>query len=80
MLIWYNGRRKPPNLQDIEDFCIEQQWRCTETKNVKGSEASVTILYDLYGGYYSASTYECLTRARTQLFIITICGQLRYFL
>ena len=82
MLIW-DSRREPSNLNDIKKFCTEKEWRCTERLNVKGSEASVTILYDtdLYGGYFvDGSDYDCLTRAKTHLFIVTICGHLRYFL
>ena len=64
----------PSNLKDIKEFCKEQKWRCTYQDHVKGSEASVTILYDL--GYFY---YESLTRAKTQLVIVTIDGKQRYF-
>ena len=37
----------PSNLYEIKEFCREQHWRCTDVNNVRGSEASVTILYDL---------------------------------
>ena len=57
----------PSNLDEIEDFCKEQKWRCTHWGDVRGSEASVTILYDL--DYFR---YEYLTRAKTQLVIVTI--------
>ena len=70
MLIHYN----PSNLNDIEAFCRKQKWRCTNVGNVIGSEASVTILYD--SGFY----YEYYTRAKTQLFIVTIDGKQRYVL
>ena len=63
MLIYDN----PSNLNDIEEFCRDQKWRCTERGNVRGSEASVTILYDL-----DFFRYEDLTRAKTQLVIVTI--------
>jgi len=66
---------RPPNLNDIEAFSTEQKWRCTEWMNVSGSEASVTILYDL-----DFFTYEHLTRAKTQLIIVTIDGKQRYYL
>ena len=74
MLIW-DGKNKPSNLNEIEEFCTDQKWRCTEEDNVKGSEASVTILYDLRDFYY-----EYLTRAKTQLVIVTIDRKQRYFL
>ena len=69
--------RMPPNLNDIEEFCREQKWRCTSRWNVRGSEASVTILY-----YFDDFGYEYLTRAKTQLVIVTIDGnwRRRYFL
>ena len=70
MLIYDN----PSNLNDIEEFCTEQKWRCTEDVNVRGSEASGTILYDL-----DFFRYEDLTRAKTQLVIVTIAGKQRYF-
>ena len=65
----------PSNLQEIKEFCREQNWRCTDCRNVKGSEASLTILYDL-----NFFWYEYLTRAKTQLVIVTIAGKQRYFL
>ena len=71
MLIYDN----PSNLDEIEEFCREQKWRCTERWDVRGSEASVTILYDL--NYFA---YEYLTRAKTQLVIVTIAGEQRYIL
>ena len=71
MLIW-DYDNKPSNPKDIEEFCTEQKWRCTEDDNVKGSEASVTILYDL-----DDFQYEYLTRAKTQLVIVTIDGKQR---
>ena len=73
MLIW-DGYNKPSNLNDIEEFCTEQKWRCTGSWNVKGSEASVAILYDL-----NDFNYENFTRAKTQLVIVTIDGKQRYF-
>ena len=74
MVIW-DAWNKPYNLKLIEAFCNEHKWRCVSRGNVKGSEASITILYDL-GWFY----YECFTRAKTQLFIVTIDGKQRYFL
>ena len=73
MLIW-DGYNKPSNLNDIEEFCTEQKWRCTGSWNVKGSEASVAILYDL-----NDFNYENFTRAKIQLVIVTIDGEQRYF-
>ena len=72
MLIYTND---PSNLNEIEEFCREKHWRCTYLGDVRGSEASVTILYDLDDFYY-----EFLTRAKTQLVIVTIDGKQRYFL
>ena len=65
----------PYNLKEIEEFCREKHWRCTHLGNVRGSEASVTILYDL-----NVFQYEVLTRAKTQLVIVTIAAKQRYFL
>ena len=63
------------NLNQIEEFCREQGWRCTDCYNVRGSEASVTILYDL-----DSLAYEFLTRAKTPLIIVTIEENQRYIL
>ena len=63
------------NLNEIQEFCREKHWRCTARWNVRGSEASVTILYDLDDFFY-----EYFTRAKTQLVIVTIDGKQRYFL
>ena len=65
----------PSNLDEIEEFCREQHWRCTGFDNVRGSEASVTILYDLDG-----FDYEFFTRAKNKLIIVTIDGKQRYSL
>ena len=65
----------PSNLNEIEEFCTDKKWRCTNDYDVRGSEASVTILYDLR--YF---VYEYLTRAKTQLVIVTIAGKQRYSL
>ena len=73
MLIW-DDYNKPSNLNEIEEFCTEKKWRCTERGNVRGSEASVTILYDL-----DFISYESLTRAKTQLVMVTFDGDQRYF-
>ena len=70
MLIYKN----PSDLNGIEEFFVDQKWRCTHMGNVRGSEASVTILYDLNDFYY-----EDLTRAKKQLVIVTIDGKSRYF-
>ena len=72
MLIW-NYNNKPSNWNKIQQFCREQKWRCTASGNVQGSEASVTILYDL-----DEPHYEYLTRAKTHLIIVTIKGKKRY--
>ena len=72
MLIHYHNS---DNLNEIKEFCTDKMWRCTESLDVKGSEASVTILYDLDDFYY-----EYFTRAKTQLVIVTIDGDQRYFL
>ena len=74
MLIWDN-LNKPSNLNDIEEFCKHQKWRCANQVNVFGSEASVTILYDI-----DDFIYEWFTRAKTQLVIVTIDVKPRYFL
>ena len=75
MLIWFNHPISS-YLNGIEEFCREQRWRCSEVDCVKGSEASVIILYDL-----DDFDYEYFTRAQTQLIIVTIVmGEKRYFL
>ena len=74
MLMW--DLRINQSKNDIEDFCKYKEWRSTLNLNVRGSEASVTILYDLY-----ALMYESLTRAKTKLIIVTVEGSPRlYFL
>ena len=73
MLIW-DDEHKPSNLNDIKKFCTEQKWRCTSYFNITGSEASVIILYGL-----DSFHYEFLTRAKTQLVIVTLAGKYRYF-
>ena len=73
MLIW-DSWKQPSNLNDIGEFCRKQKWRCTGRWNVRGSEASVTILYNL-----DIFAYEHFTRAKTQLVIVTIDGKQRYF-
>ena len=76
MLIWdSSNKKKPSNLSVIEELCRERRWRCTTNRNVRGSEASVTILYD-----FDSFDYEFLTRAKVQLVIVTINGKERYFL
>ena len=71
MLIW-DADNKPSNLNKIEEYCKDKKWRCTEWRNVRGSEASVTVLYDLDDFFY-----EFFTRAKTQLVIVTIDGKPR---
>ena len=66
MLIW-DGTNKPFNLDKIQEFCETKNWRCTKRRNVRGSEASLTIHYDLDQFYY-----EYLTRSKGDLVIITI--------
>ena len=65
--------QRPPNLNDIEECCREQKWRCASSHNVKGSEASATILYD-----FDDFVIEYFTRAKTQLIIVTIDEKQRY--
>jgi len=72
MVIW-DLENKPSNLNDIEEFCHQQNWRCTEKWNVRGSEAFVTILYDLESLNYMF--YECLTRAKTHLVMVTTTAE-----
>ena len=67
--------QRPSNINAIEEFCRLQKWRCTSKINARGSEASVTILYDLQFVWH-----DLLTRAKTQLVIVTIDGKQRYFL
>ena len=63
------------SLNDMKYFCLQQNWRCAEKIDVRGSEASITILYDLDHFFY-----EHFTRAKTQLIIVTVNGKQRYFL
>ena len=76
MLIWSGLSPPPSNLNEIEEFCKVKRWRCAERVKVRGSEVSVTILYD-FGGFVN---FEYLTRAKHQLVIVTIAGKQRYFL
>ena len=71
MLIWDRSNLSF-KFNDIKEFCKDQKWRCTERLNVRGSEASVTILYD-----FNQFFYEYFTRAKTQLVIVTIEGKPR---
>ena len=63
------------NVEEIQAFCREKEWGCTESVNVTGSEASITILYDIDKFYY-----ELVTRAKTQLVIVTIQRLFIFFL
>ena len=73
MLIYY---RDPANLNEVKEFCRKRTWRCTTDIEIVGSEASVTILYNL-----DIFVYEGFTRAKTQLVIVTIDGiEEKYFL
>ena len=62
---------------DIEEFCRIQNWKCTETMDVRGSEASITILFNLDDFHH-----EYITRAKNQLVIVTIIeyARVRYVL
>ena len=55
---------------DIEAFCEKRRWKFHKTTDIRGCEASVVILYDLY-----TLDYERVTRAKHQLFIITMEGR-----
>ena len=75
MLIWDENtymHMDASNFSDIEEFCRKQKWRFTEKSDVRGSEASVTILYDL-----DVFQYEFLTRAKALLVLVTIDGKQR---
>ena len=80
MLFW-STFNTPSNFEDIKEFCRGKtekgkKWEWSTDKNIRGSEATVTILYDL-----DAFDYEQLTRAKQNLIIVTICGRnKRYFL
>ena len=78
MVVW-NVQNKPTNLNDIEDYCKERNWRCTSDSSIRGSEASVTILYD-FVDFYDFYYYEWFTRAKTQLIIVTTDEHQRCFL
>ena len=62
---------------NIEEFCRIQNWKCTETMDVRGSEASITILFNLDDFHH-----EYITRAKNQLVIVTIIeyARVRYVL
>ena len=75
VMLILGDENEPSNLNEIEEFCNAQNWRCTEEGNVRGSEASVTILYDLHD-----FGYELFTRPKTKLVLVTIDGKQRYFL
>ena len=69
MLIW-DDQNPPSNLVEIEKFCRKRK-RVSSigSKNVRGSEAQITILYD-----FDKLEYEYWTRAKNQLIIVTILG------
>ena len=69
MLIW-DDQNPPSNLIEIEKFCRKRK-RVSSigSKNVRGSEAQITILYD-----FDKLEYEYWTRAKNQLIIVTILG------
>ena len=76
MLFW-DTFNQPSNFKEIEKFCGRKKkkgkkWECSSDKNIRGSEASVTILYDL-----DFFNYEQLTRAKQKLIIVTIFGNTR---
>ena len=51
----------------IFNFCMKMKWKYCERKEVIGSESSVVIIYD-----HVHFRYESYTRAKHQLFIVTI--------
>ena len=55
---------------DIKEFCRLKKWRWSHKFDVKGSEASVVVLFDL-----QSFGYEWFTRAKNQLVIVTIVNQ-----
>jgi len=67
VMVIYDSINEPSNLDEITKFCQKKEWKCTVDVDVKGSEASVTILYD-YDEFY----FEFFTRAKHQLVIVTI--------
>ena len=62
------------NYEAVREYCLSQKWNCSADENMRGSEATVAILYDL-----DTFEYEQLTRAKQTLIIVTICGMERYF-
>ena len=77
VMLIYDSCTYPSHYNDIKEFCRIQKWRRTRSDNdyVRGSEASVTILYDLH-----KFDYEHFTRAKHRLIIITIAEKPRCFL
>ena len=74
MLIW-DDKNPPSNLDELKKFCRRRKRvSSVGSKSVRGSEALVTILYDI-----DKLDYEHWTRAKHQLIIVTILGHDRYF-
>ena len=71
VMVTWDERHKPYNLNDIKEFCTKQKWICTEKRNLRGSEASVVIMYGLRKGH----DFEYLTRAKTHLVVVAIVGE-----
>ena len=52
---------------EIKDLCDELNWTICNESKINGMESSVVILYDFH-----QFEYECFTRAKHQLVIVTL--------
>ena len=66
VLIWWDAKLKPKLLDQIQDFCKAQNWRCFDHVSGKEVDASTVILYDFEMFYL-----EPFARAKNQLMIVT---------
>ena len=62
----------PTNFLEIEKSCEKKGWKSVYYQDVRGFEASIIIIYDLRDKF----GYEWFTRAKHQLYIVTITGRL----
>ena len=67
VLVLWDARLKPKLLDEIQDFCQAQDWRCYDHVSGKFKvDASIVILYDFEMFYL-----EPFTKAKNQLMIVT---------
>ena len=57
-------------LPEISSLCSKLEWKYCHEDEVTGSESSLVIIYD-----FDAFNYECFTRAKHNILIVTISGK-----